>query len=86
MTTLSKFGSLMVLTSVLQLRRGLLSSSSLTHVHFSSAFFCFVSVLSLFLVAQSLLPLILDSDPLIKPWQIPHPVQSTMAFADIFLG
>ncbi|KAL4294583.1 hypothetical protein AHAS_Ahas18G0242600 [Arachis hypogaea] len=86
MTTLSKFGSLMVLTGALQLRRGLLLSSSLTHVRFSSAFFCFVTVLSLFLVAQSLLPLILDSDPLIKPWQIPHPIQSMMAFADIFLG
>ncbi|KAL4365315.1 hypothetical protein AHAS_Ahas07G0093800 [Arachis hypogaea] len=56
------------------------------HAHsLSSAFFCFVSVLSLFLVAQSLLPLILDSDPLIKPWQIPHPIQSMMPFADIFL-
>ncbi|KAL4294942.1 hypothetical protein AHAS_Ahas18G0278500 [Arachis hypogaea] len=41
--------------------------------------------LSLFLIAQSLLPLILDSDPLIKPWQIPHLIQSMMAFADIFL-
>ncbi|XLS78408.1 hypothetical protein HN51_062633, partial [Arachis hypogaea] len=37
----------MILTGALQLRRGLLSSSSLTHVRFSSAFFCFVSVLSL---------------------------------------
>ncbi|XLS89882.1 hypothetical protein HN51_065890, partial [Arachis hypogaea] len=52
-----KFGSFMALTGALQLSRGLLSSPSLTHVRFSSAFLCFVSVLSLFLVAQLLLPL-----------------------------
>ncbi|KAL4373389.1 hypothetical protein AHAS_Ahas05G0076900 [Arachis hypogaea] len=38
----------MALTGAPQLSRGLLSSPSLTHVRFSSAFFCFVSVLSLF--------------------------------------
>ncbi|XLT55319.1 hypothetical protein HN873_047923, partial [Arachis hypogaea] len=61
-----KFGSFMALTGALQLSRGLLSSPSLTHVRFSSAFLCFVSVLSLFLVAQLLLPLILDSDRLLS--------------------
>ncbi|KAL4306943.1 hypothetical protein AHAS_Ahas16G0228800 [Arachis hypogaea] len=57
-TTLSKFGSFMALIGMLQLSRVLLSSPSLTHVRFSSTFFYFVYVLSLFLVAQSLLPLV----------------------------
>ncbi|KAL4359118.1 hypothetical protein AHAS_Ahas08G0045400 [Arachis hypogaea] len=41
---------------------------------------------SLSLSRSSVTVTILDSDPLIKPWQIPHPIQSIMTFADIFLG